>query len=87
MFQSVIERGGPVDELPGLLAAFGVVAIPLTVEDADLAAALRAPTRAAGLSLADRCCLALARRLGATAVTADRAWTRSGHGIAVELIR
>lgn len=61
--------------------------MPLTVEDANLAAVLRAPTRAAGLSLADRCCLALAKRLRATAVTADRAWTRSDHGVPVELIR
>jgi len=45
--------------------------------DADLALAtgvLRASTRHLGLSLGDRACLALAQRLNATALTADRAW-------------
>ena len=37
------------------------------------AAALRAVTRRAGLSLADRACLATAQNLGAVAVTADHA--------------
>ncbi len=44
---------------------------------ADLAweaGSLRAPTASAGLSLGDRFCLALAKRLGAAAYTADKAW-------------
>ncbi|HUN41819.1 MAG TPA: hypothetical protein VMU81_16155 [Acetobacteraceae bacterium] len=40
------------------------------------AGALRKETRALGLSLGERACLALAIQLGAVAVTADRAWTR-----------
>lgn len=39
---------------------------------------LRPLTRKAGLSLGDRSCLALAVRLGATAVTADRSWSALG---------
>jgi PIN domain nuclease of toxin-antitoxin system len=45
--------------------------------DEDLAyraGLLRSATRSAGLSLGDRACLALAERLGAPALTADRAW-------------
>lgn len=44
----------------------------VTIEDAEVAAGLW--RRGEGLSLADRLCLALGRRLGAQIVTADRAW-------------
>jgi ribonuclease VapC len=46
-------------------------------------------TRQSGLSFGDRACLALARRLGCRALTADRAWTRIGKavGVEIELIR
>jgi PIN domain nuclease of toxin-antitoxin system len=46
-------------------------------------------TRAAGLSLGDRACLALALRVGAPALTADRTWQSVGAavGVAIELIR
>ena len=46
-----------------------------------------ASTRKAGLSLADRACLALALDLGATAVTADRAWAKVDVGVEVKVIR
>jgi PIN domain nuclease of toxin-antitoxin system len=54
---------------------------------AELAAVLHEPTREAGLSLADRVCLALADDLGAPAVTADRAWAGLDVGVEIELIR
>ena len=44
-------------------------------------------TRGQGLSLGDRACLALAHRLGATALTTDRAWSRVDVGVAIEVIR
>lgn len=60
--------------------------------DADLALAcgLMLPaTRAAGLSLGDRACLALARRLAVSAITADRSWSTVNEavGVTVELLR
>ncbi len=58
-----------------------------TSEDADIVAALWAPTRQIGLSLADRACLALAMRLEAPAYTADRAWNGVRVGASVVLIR
>jgi ribonuclease VapC len=57
-----------------------------TGEDAEATAELWAPTRSIGLSLADRACLALARRLGVPAYTADRAWEQFNVGIKVVLI-
>ena len=46
-----------------------------------------APTRATGLSLGDRACLALAQRLRVPAVTADREWANVNVGITIQLVR
>ena len=46
-------------------------------------------TRGAGLSLGDRCCLALGKRLACPVLTADRAWMEIADlvGVEVRLIR
>jgi PIN domain nuclease of toxin-antitoxin system len=68
-------------------------ALPLEITAFDTAlaltsAALRSSTRAQGLSLGDRCCLALAQLRSATALTADQAWSRLGRSdIHVEQLR
>lgn len=54
---------------------------------ARLTAQLRPLTRAAGLSLADRACLALGRSLGCVVVTADRAWAAVDLGVEIVLVR
>jgi PIN domain nuclease of toxin-antitoxin system len=60
---------------------------PFTTADATEAARLRPLTRSAGLSLADRACLALARRLPATALTTDQAWSGLDVDVNVRVIR
>ena len=60
---------------------------PFTHEDALAAAAMSPPTRRQGLSLGDRACLALAHRLDATALTADREWSRLKLGVSIRLLR
>lgn len=60
---------------------------PFGLEDALAAGGMRTATRALGLSLGDRACLALARRLGAPAYTADRAWRDIDVGVEVILVR
>jgi PIN domain nuclease of toxin-antitoxin system len=45
------------------------------------------PTKADGLSLGDRACLALAGREKLPAVTADKAWAKLNVGIEIKLIR
>lgn len=67
--------------------ALGVGIAGFTPEDAEAVAELWEVTRAAGLSLADRACLALARRLGLPAHTADRDWRKVDVGVEVVLIR
>ena len=59
----------------------------VTLEDAVEAARLRPLTRKAGLSLGDRICLALTRRLGGVALSADRPWAKAELDVAIELIR
>jgi PIN domain nuclease of toxin-antitoxin system len=66
--------------------------LSLTVHDFDpemgLAAAELRRTVPRSLSVGDRACLALARRLRLPAVTADRDWTRLDiAGVAVTVIR
>lgn len=59
----------------------------LTEADCLEIARLRPLTRPRGLSLADRACLALAKRLNLPALTADRDWADLDLGITVQLIR
>lgn len=59
----------------------------LTAADCIELARLRPITKALGLSLADRACLALADRLGVPALTADREWARADVDAEVRLIR
>jgi PIN domain nuclease of toxin-antitoxin system len=70
-----------------VLSLVSKVVVDFTDADAIASAALRDKTRAAGLSLGDRACLALARRLNATALTADRQWATLQLPINVELLR
>ena len=63
------------DAWPGardLLLSYPLTVEPVSRADGDRAAALW--RRGEGRSLADRLCLALADRLGAEVLTADRAW-------------
>jgi ribonuclease VapC len=58
-----------------------------TPEDALTAAKLSPLTAPKGLSLGDRACLALAKRLAARAVTAEGTWAQLDVDVQIELIR
>ncbi|MGH2618927.1 MAG: type II toxin-antitoxin system VapC family toxin [Thermomicrobiales bacterium] len=60
---------------------------PLNEDDAVAIARLRTRTRAQGLSLGDRACLATGLRLGRPVNTADRSWAAVDVGVTVRLIR
>ena len=65
-----------------------VIAIePITEDDCIAIARLRRKTKAQGLSLADRACLAPAERLEVPAVTADGEWAKAAVAAEVRLIR
>ena len=61
--------------------------IPLTEEDALVVAQLRPLTKTSGLSLGDRACLALGKRLRLPIFTADRTWASLNLAVQVQLIR
>jgi ribonuclease VapC len=69
------------------LVAAQVLVEPFSVADAETAAALIAQGATLGLSLGDRACLALAKRLRAPALTAERAWAQLEAGIEITPIR
>jgi PIN domain nuclease of toxin-antitoxin system len=82
-----VEYGGTLEGVAARLAPLPIRVVPFTPEDAYLSASLRSPTRSEGLSLGDRCCLALGLRIGAPVWTAEQAWARVDLGVTVELIR
>jgi PIN domain nuclease of toxin-antitoxin system len=60
---------------------------PMTATDCIAITRMRPTTKAQGLSLADRACLALATRLGVPALTADGEWAKADVDAEVQLIR
>ncbi|MGO8986957.1 MAG: PIN domain-containing protein [Terriglobales bacterium] len=58
-----------------------------TDEQAKIAGNLVAATRALGLSLGDRACLALGLALKAPVYTADRSWKKLKLGLRIHVIR
>lgn len=60
---------------------------PFTELDALATAALYPLVSSKGLSLGDRACLALARRLEVPAVTAEHVWTELAIDVATKLVR
>ena len=69
------------------LVELGLRIEPFSVEQAEIAAELWQDTRAWGLSLADRACLALATERKARVLTADRVWAQLSSPLAIEVIR
>ena len=82
-------NGAPEPAIREMLEALRLETVHFDDELAYCAGVLLATTGRAGLSLGDRACLALARRLGIKAITTDRAWSRVARaaGVEIELIR
>jgi PIN domain nuclease of toxin-antitoxin system len=80
---------GAKDRAATLLERIPLTLVPVD-EDLALRSALMADlTRAAGLSMGDRICLALGQRTGQTVLTADRSWldVAAAVGATVETVR
>jgi ribonuclease VapC len=92
VLSTVADRGAdPVRLLERLidrgLLDGAIVVEPFTTADVAETARMRPLTRKVGLSLGDRACLAVARRLGVPAVTADTAWESVDVDVDVRAIR
>jgi PIN domain nuclease of toxin-antitoxin system len=83
----LMESGGAPDTTREVLDGLPIVIYELTADLAYQVAELREPTRHLGLSLGDRACLALGLSLGASILTADRAWLGLDLGVEIELAR
>jgi ribonuclease VapC len=81
------ESGMPEEAIREVLDLPGVKKIEFDAEQAYQAGLLRPLTKSAGLSLGDRACLALARRLNLPVLTTDRVWQALSLDIVVQVIR
>lgn len=83
----MLDKGFTVTEAREQLKELVPKIIPYDENLAFAAAELRAKTRAYGLSLADRACLALAKQTKLPVLTADKAWKKLAVGVKIVLIR
>ena len=86
VISKLCERGVPAAAAREALDALGLEVVDFDMARAEIAGGLRPATRALGLSLGDRACLALAKQQGVAAMTADAAW-QAVPGIQAVLIR
>ena len=81
------EDDAPATAVVERLCIAGLEIEPFGLGDAAAAGRLRPVTRALGLSLADRACLALAIRLGRPVLTTDRDLAKADVGVEIHAIR
>jgi ribonuclease VapC len=81
------DAGMPEHAIRAALGGLGLAVVPFDDALCYRAGLLRPSTRAAGLSLGDRACLALAEHLSLPALTADQGWVGVVPGIDVRPIR
>lgn len=82
-----VEKAVPPEVAQRYIRDSNIQVLGFEAEHAILTGELFKSVKKGILSLGDRACLATAVRLGATAVTADRAWTELDLPCAIELIR
>ena len=87
VLQKIAQTDMNAAHIETMLLGLGLTVIDFTAEDACLAAFLWPEGKKLGLSLADRACLATAKRLKVPVVTADKAWKKIDCGLKVILIR
>lgn len=83
----LIQRGVPVGTVQAAIDPLAMEVVDFDQHLAYHTALLHSSTRALGLSLGDRACLALAQQMELPAITADHAWTNLGPDVSVIAIR
>jgi ribonuclease VapC len=83
----LVSSGWPPDEAWADATGSVREIVAFTTDHAQAAGSLIAETRALGLSLGDRACLALALSLNAPVYTADRSWKNLKLGLRIHVIR
>ncbi|MEC4591175.1 MULTISPECIES: type II toxin-antitoxin system VapC family toxin [Nitrospirillum] len=80
------EEGWPAGDAADAVLSLGITLVDFTADHAVLTAQLRRTTKAAGLSLGDRACLALGQLHHAIVLTADTAWLKVAPSLNVEIV-
>lgn len=80
-----LDRGVGQDDLRTILATLDYAVVGLTDADGAAAGWMRDLTRALGLSLGDRLCLAVAQRLNMPVITADRPWVQLAPALRLDI--
>jgi ribonuclease VapC len=83
----LIEWKVSIDTIRAALSRYGLQIIAFDTFLAEETGALRPKTKAFGLSLGDRACLALAARFQLPVLTTDRVWKELGLPIDIQLLR
>lgn len=83
----LVERGASLGLTRAALSRYGLQVAAFDEELAERTGALRPQTKAFGLSLGDRACLALAQRSALPVLTADRTWKELNLSVEVQLLR
>ena len=77
----------PDDDARDTVDLLSIEIVDFDAELAVQAASLRLTTKRFGLSLGDRCCLALGIAREATVLTSERTWSKLKMGLRVKVIR
>lgn len=85
--QKAEQNGVTMTGIRDELGALGLDLRGFSLEEGQKAAELYPLTKAHGLSLGDRACLATAFTLSGTAITAEQVWNWAEHGVPVRVIR
>lgn len=80
-----LDRGGTPEAIKAILAELAYTVIDIKAEDGVQAGWMRSQTRQIGLSLGDRLCLAVAQRLKAKILTADRPWLAMAEPLGIDI--
>lgn len=85
--QKVSSVGINPDNTRDLLLQMGLQITDFTTSHAEICASLWSHTKAHGLSLADRACLALGMQCGRPVFTCDRIWTELDLKLDIRVVR
>jgi PIN domain nuclease of toxin-antitoxin system len=83
----MIEYGKDLDAVAFQIERLQIPVVPFNGEQAKLVASLWKRTRAVGMSLGDRACLALALKTSLPAFTTEAEWLKCKLGVKVVKIR
>lgn len=83
----ILSRKMEITEVSGMLQKLITHIEPFNQEDAINAGKLHQLTKQHGLSLGDRACISLGRKLGLEVYTADKIWSKIAVNVKIIIIR